>query len=177
MAYSRYMNYTNEVWKIVPGLPHYAVSDHGRIKVVQGERKGIILNPNIGNNGYKRVNFWNNGNRKQFLVHRLILLAFVGPCPKGMEVAHFDGDKLNNNLSNLRYTTRSENNNQDKLRHGRLCRGETHGQSKLTESNVRDIRQLLASKRYKQREIAAMFGISQCTVADIGLKRRWGWLT
>ena len=51
------------------------------------------------------------------LNHRLVMFAFVGPCPPGQEVRHLDGDKLNPSLDNLVYGTRSEN-MRDMVRHG-----------------------------------------------------------
>ncbi len=51
------------------------------------------------------------------LVHRLILLAFVGECPDGLQACHYDGDKSNCRLSNLRYDT-PKGNAADKVRHG-----------------------------------------------------------
>jgi hypothetical protein len=42
-------------------------------------------------------------------VHRLVLLAFVGPCPAGHEVLHLNHQPADNRLENLRYGTRSEN--------------------------------------------------------------------
>jgi len=61
------------------------------------------------------------GTDKQKLVkvHRLVLLAFVGAPPKGMEACHYDGDPQNNNLSNLRWDTAKEN-WVDRKRHGRI---------------------------------------------------------
>lgn len=51
-------------------------------------------------------------------IHSLVLEAFVGPRPDGMEGCHNDGDPANNHLANLRWDTRAAN-NQDTLRHGR----------------------------------------------------------
>jgi hypothetical protein len=50
-------------------------------------------------------------------VHRLVMLAFVGPCPDGLNVCHNDGVATNNVLGNLRYDTPSSN-SQDRVRHG-----------------------------------------------------------
>lgn len=52
------------------------------------------------------------------LVHRLVLEAFVGPCPSGCEGCHYDGNPANNIVSNLRWDT-TKNNCLDKRRHGR----------------------------------------------------------
>jgi hypothetical protein len=49
------------------------------------------------------------GRREYRYVHDLVLLAFVGAKPAGLEVCHGDGVKTNNRLSNLRYDTRSAN--------------------------------------------------------------------
>lgn len=54
---------------------------------------------------------------KQFRVHRLVLEAFVGPCPTEMEARHLNGDRMDNRLENLRWGTKSEN-AYDKIRHG-----------------------------------------------------------
>lgn len=42
-------------------------------------------------------------------VHQLVAQAFIGPCPRGLEVCHSDDDGHNNRVSNLRYDTRSNN--------------------------------------------------------------------
>jgi len=56
--------------------------------------------------------------RAHKLVHRLVLEAFAGPCPDGMEACHGDGDPTNNRRLNLRWDTRSSN-QLDTVRHGR----------------------------------------------------------
>lgn len=50
-------------------------------------------------------------------VHRLVLEAFVGPCPEGMEALHGNAIRNDNRLCNLRWDTKSEN-SQDRVRHG-----------------------------------------------------------
>lgn len=97
----------------------YEVSDRGRVRsiarVVQRVRRGSqtiherILNYGIANNGYPRVNLSRQSKVTGYLVHRLVLEAFVGPCPANMEALHHDGDKTNCTLSNLRWGTSAEN--------------------------------------------------------------------
>ena len=90
---------------------------------------------------------------KTFTVHRLILLAFVGPCPEGMEACHNDGNASNNNLANLRWDTHI-NNEKDKVLHGTNVgsrgnnKGELQGSAKLTDENVLEIRYLFASGKH-----------------------------
>ncbi len=78
------------------------------------------------------------GSRRE-TVHRLVLAAFVGPCPQGMECCHDDGDPGNNCLANLSWGTPSKN-TEDQIRHGRKPRGEGHANAKLTEGLVRQMR-------------------------------------
>lgn len=71
----------------------------------------------IDDKGYPRTGLSRAGKSKLVLVHRLILLAFVGPCPPGMEGCHEDGDPLNCTLANLRWDTPKAN-KADSIRHG-----------------------------------------------------------
>ena len=71
--------------------------------------KGKTLNPNIAPNGYYRVSFSINRNRKQFYIHRLIAEHFI-PNPDNLpQVNHIDGNKLNNSLDNLEWVTVQDN--------------------------------------------------------------------
>jgi hypothetical protein len=85
----------------------------------------VELRGSFDSNGYRRVTLSSDSGRKGFCVHQLVMLAFVGPRPEGMEVRHLDGDKLNNALPNLRYDTHLEN-MRDLVRHG------THGKANRT---------------------------------------------
>lgn len=67
---------------------------------------------------YFVVQFSRGKTRVTPFVHRLVLEAFVGPCPEGMEGCHDNGDSLDNRLENLYWGTRSQN-NMDRVRHGR----------------------------------------------------------
>ena len=67
--------------------------------------------------GHMQVMLTDGERRYNAHVHRLMMAAFVGPCPEGMEVCHNNGVASDNRLENLRYGTRSDN-VQDTLRHG-----------------------------------------------------------
>lgn len=79
--------------------------------------RGVVLTPYSTPTGHLTVALSADGRRRTMLVHRIVLEAFIGPCPTGMEGCHSDGNPANNHLSNLRWDTRSGN-VQDTLRHG-----------------------------------------------------------
>jgi len=68
--------------------------------------------------GYRCVTLYrNDGKPTKVLVHHLVLEAFVGPRPPGKEGCHWDNNRANNYIENLRWGTRSDN-MQDSVRHG-----------------------------------------------------------
>lgn len=119
----------SEVWKDIPGwVGFYQVSDLGRVKslarTIDSGRPGVtidlrerILRASVAGHGYLVVVLTRRNDRTTIPVYRLVLAAFVGPCPDGMEGCHNDGDKTNNTPANLRWDTRSEN-IRDTVRHG-----------------------------------------------------------
>lgn len=116
-----------------------------------------------------------DGKQVQVPGHRLIAEAFLGPCPDGMEVRHaIDNDRTNNAIANLRYGTRSENHD-DQWRHGTMPHGSNHARSKLTESDVIEIR-----RRTRDGEtgaaLAREFGVNKTTICSILKGRVWNWL-
>ena len=116
-----------ETWKEIPGWQgYYEVSSHGRVRsvgrVVQ-RSNGIpqtihakVLKPGL-TRGYPHLNLYRNNKWYPYYVHTLVLLAFVGERPAGMECLHKDGNPNNNRLDNLRWGTSSEN-NLDIVAHG-----------------------------------------------------------
>lgn len=82
-------------------------------------KKGIVLSAAYedGGNGRARVNLHFRGKGKMKLVHRLVAEAFLGSCPPGMEACHNNGNPSDNRLSNIRWDTH-KNNEDDKRRHG-----------------------------------------------------------
>jgi hypothetical protein len=110
----------------------------------------------------------------QFMVSRLVLTTFVGPCPDGMEGCHNDGNPKNNSLGNLRWDTRKANHS-DKRRHGTLPLGSRLHCSKLTEAQVLVIKSRIA-RGESNRTLADEFGVSIDTIRHIRKRRTWGWL-
>ncbi len=173
----------NEQWRPVVGYEGwYEVSDHGhvkRIKAGRGARAGRILHP--GNrHGYLHVALFQGGRstKQSAIVHRLVLAAFVGPCPAGLQVNHKNGIKTDNRAENLEYVTPKEN-----VRHaqkvlgiswGGGVRGEKQHSAKLTARIVQDIRH-----RHKLdggislKQLAAEYGVGTRAIAKVINRTNW----
>lgn len=92
-------------WRNIPGCDsRYYVSSDGRVLGANG-----LLHPIRGKDGYLRCNIAQNGKFRLWLVHRLVAEAFIPNPDNKAEVNHIDGDKANNNVSNLEWATREEN--------------------------------------------------------------------
>lgn len=118
-----------ERWLPIPGYEgSYEVSDMGRVRSLDRvihasngtayRKPGRLLRLVPFTNGHLYVNLCKPGvSSRTKSVHRLVLTAFVGPCPEGMECCHNNGVHSDNRLVNLRWDTRSANMN-DRFRHG-----------------------------------------------------------
>lgn len=89
-----------EIWKQIPDLPGYSVSNKGRVRK-DGTGQIMVLSKN---GGYCRITITKH-------VHRLVAKAFLEPPDDETKcwVDHIDGDRSNNSVENLRWVTPSEN--------------------------------------------------------------------
>lgn len=174
-----------EEWRDIPGYGnHYMASSLGRIwskpRVVTKRKgatgklavqyyEGRMLKPQSnGKWGHKNIHISVNKVKITLSVHRLVLLAFVGPCPEGMEACHNNGKAHDNRIKNLRWDTHA-NNNKDRLLHGTYPTSEAHPCAKLTWEAVRAIR----ADTGTLKEIARKHDISFGHVSRI--KGNWLW--
>jgi hypothetical protein len=157
----------------IPGFPGYGASSDGRIV----GKRGQWLLPALTGDGYLAVNLHTGRGMRRRMVHRLIASSWLPKplTPAHDHVAHWDGDPTNNAIANLRWATRAEN-EADKKRHGRDNRGERHGRAKLTEPQVREIRQSWAAG-VSQPQIASRYGVDRSTVSLIVTRRTWKHIT
>lgn len=117
------------------------------------------------------VSLHKKGKQVFCLVHRLVLEAFVGPCPKGMECRHLNGDSGDNRLENLRWGTPREN-AADRAAHKRTVRGGRIHSAKLTADTVRRIRHD-AKIGVRQVVLASKHGVSQAAIWKILNNKVW----
>lgn len=158
-----------EIWKPVADDTRYEVSNMGRVRSCGHHTYRRILGGQISH-GYRRVYIGRSGRS----VHRLVLEAFVGPCPDGYECAHLDGTRLNNVVANLKWVTRTEN-MRHKNPHGTAPHGERCGASKLTAEQVCAMRKAYADGEWP-KALKARFGIGGSEFYDIVSRRRWWYL-
>lgn len=133
----------------------------------------------LDKDGYAKVQLMStDGKRHRYSVHRLILENFQ-PVEdmEFLQVNHKDGNKLNNDLSNLEWVTCSEN-NKHKYKLGLASqKGENNNASRLTEKDVLEIINLLLTHKYTYKEIGKKFDVNEETIGAIKRKQNWKYLT
>ena len=171
----------DEIWKKIPGFSMYEASNTGKLRSTNYKRTGkaMELKPSVSTDGYvKTMLMRDDGIYKSKAVHYFVTLAFFGFRSGNQSVNHKDGNKTNNSIENLEYCSVSENITHA-FRHG-LMRpkiGSLNGMSKLTESDVAEIRSIAATRGryYGRTEMAERFGVSPGHIKDIVTKRRKSW--
>ncbi len=129
---------------------------------------GRPLKPQDNGHGYLTVKV----NQKHTYVHHLVCEKFHGPRPEGMEVAHIDGNTLNNAASNLRWSTPKDN-HADKKLHGTDDRGTKNSRAAFSDEQVKHIRHLYAIG-YSQYYLAEEYNVSQATISRVVTGVRYG---
>lgn len=130
--------------------------------------------------GYLRAGLMTSEGRKFFMVHRLVLEAY-NPTKDSLflQVNHIDGNKHNNNLSNLEWCTNQENMDHA-MANGlaKKAKGEDVGGAKLKESEVIQIAKRLSAHDYNSlSSLGEEYGVSKYCISDIKRRRSWSWLT
>jgi hypothetical protein len=161
-------------YREIEGWPGYRVGNDGSVwtKSIRGSHGAKLhyadewrpLKPTMcKHTGYFMVRLCHRGRHRSVPVHTLVLEAFVGPRPLGMEEGrHLDGDKTNNVFTNLMWGTRSENQADSRL-HGTMVLGSRKTHAKLDESIVRQARVRNASGESGAR-LAAEYGVNARTM-------------
>ena len=180
-----------EIWKrlnteLYPRIkPVYFISNKARIYNFQTKKfiKTRKLDSKKHSSPYYKVNLQividNHSFAQVCLVHRLMMATFY-PI-EGMEkllVNHKDGDKCNDDLSNLEWMTPSGN-TLHAIKNGlfKPIYGENHCCATITEETAKNIINLLLSRKYTHAKIAEMVGTTESIVDSIASKKAWKHLT
>lgn len=91
------------MWKDIEGFDNYEVSTEGEVR---NKKYNRLLTPSPGAGGYLRVNLRKDKKSYPYYIHRLVALAFLEG--EG-EVNHIDGNRTNNKVENLEWTTHQQN--------------------------------------------------------------------
>lgn len=175
-----------EVWKDVVGYEGiYHISSLGRLKSLKRvkfcgpcnrvcqEMPERILPGTPDKDGYLHTLLHKNGSRKRIAIHRLVLEAFRGPCPEGMEACHFpDNNPANNKLDNLCWNTKKKN-QRDRLFHGTDMNGEKHWRAAVTNEVAEEMRKVYSTGKHTQTDIARMFGVTKIVARMIVLNKTY----
>ena len=154
-----------EEWRPIPGWEYegYDISSCSRIR----NRHGRILRQAISDRGYRFIVLCRNSRPRAFRVHRLLMHAFIGPCPDGMEVNHKNGIKTDNRLENLEYVTRSQ-----QALHAYALGLSQPKNAKLSLEKADEIRRRRREGE-SARALAREFGVSHSRIYQIALNHAW----
>ena len=95
-------------WKILKENENYSINEKGEIKNNITKK---ILSPSINkDSGYYQIDLWKNNKSRKYTLHRLVASNFIPNLENRPTVDHIDGNRLNNDISNLRWATYSEQN-------------------------------------------------------------------
>ncbi len=170
----------DEIWVSAPGMQgRLEVSSAGRCRTLptirvstrNGEtniqrKRGVLLRPYLNHAGYPTIALQSEGKRPKFFVHRFVALAFVPGHFDGATVNHKDGDKANNNASNLEWVTLAEN-TRLQWRDGLVnVRGERHPSAKLLDAQVVEIKRRLDAGE-NQTPLSREYGVSVALISKI----------
>ena len=158
----------SDIWVTIKTHENYVITKDGKVKNLI---TGRVLKHSMSGNGYFTVYV----DRVNCLLHRLLAETFI-PNPENKPcINHKDGNKQNNNLDNLEWCDKKENNLhavKTGLRHYNHRFGEKSSNHKLTQKDVDYIRKYYG-KPLKGRQLAKKFGVTDSCISSIINNRNW----
>lgn len=168
-----------EIWKEIPGLDNYLVSNYGRVKGLPiktnfGKRikyypERILKTKTSNKLSYHYISTSEKGKIYRKLLHRVVAICFL-PNPNNYPVInHKDGNKDNNSVTNLEWCTQAYNNKHARDTGLNNSSGVNHKNSKLNEEQIKTIR----NSNLPQKELANFFKVSEPSISRIKNYKRY----
>lgn len=155
--------------KPIAGYEDYAVQRDGRVYSYKNESYRV---QQLDKDGYKVVDLFSNGKRKNCKVHRLVAQAYIEIPEGATQVNHKDGDKTNNNVDNLEWCNQQHNNIHARDTGLNNSHGENHPLSKLSYEKAVTIRSLNKSG-VSYSVLAEKYGVNFGTIGKIVRRERY----
>jgi|LGVE01.1.fsa_nt_gb hypothetical protein len=159
----------SEIWKVINGYEKYEISNIGNV------RKGkLLLSPQVNQCGYIVIRLTKNKKRYHNSIHRLVAIAFIPNIDNLKEVNHIDGNKLNNDYTNLEWSSRSKN-----IQHAYdtglkiALSGINHPQVTLSKEICLKIQDDLNEGKLSKTNIAKKYNTNRKLVYNIQHKIHW----
>lgn len=172
----KYPHSAREEWRpaMSPFSSSYEVSNFGRVRSLNrndscGRRRTGREMAQLFSRGYLAVNLYHLGSVRQVKVHRLVASAFLPNKKLLATVNHRDGNKKNNFVYNLEWSSHSEN---QKHAFSTGLKKAVYGNCKLNKSRAARIRKEL-SRGVSHIILADRYGVSESTISLINLGKRW----
>lgn len=128
--------------------------------------------------GYGMVSAKSISQRRNDRAHRVSFRLFVGPIPAGLFVLHRCDNPTCVAPAHLFLGTHTDN-MRDMAEKGRgrptggQCKGQRHWGAKLDDDDIRAIRSMYATGRFKQQQIADLFGVVHTAISAIVRGEKW----
>lgn len=178
----------DEIWKDIQNYEGlYRISNYGNLmsldRVINRNnnlynRKSKILKKSVDSTGYEIIGLTKDSKTKSYKVHRLVGIHFIDnnndkPC-----INHKDGNKLNNHIDNLEWSTYSENTKHaiiNKLSNPKfpVLKGESNGNSLLTQEQVNEIREKYIPFKYSVKKLSLEYNVSESCIYHIINNTSW----
>lgn len=158
----------NEIWASLDGVvecgEYYQVSNLGNIRSIDrfiNNRliKGQPMKTSLDRYGYVKVKFRNRGKVKNHSVHVLVGLAFIPNPANKPQINHKDGNKQNNHVDNLEWST-GEENQQHAFKTGLNY---SHNR-KMSDKDINKAKELYNNGNYTYGKLAEIFNVSISTM-------------
>jgi hypothetical protein len=169
------------VFRTIPAREGYRADSDGNIWSCRyrpdvGFRWRRLKPQTIGHKGYHFVRLFNGDGRPRCeSIHTLVLRAFYGPPPDGMEACHRNGKRGDNRPLNLYWGTHLQN-CADREAHGNQWKGSKVTVSKLKEEDIPEIFTLLA-EGWTRQDIGLLYGVSDVLICNIANGKSWKHIT